>query len=152
MDKEYELARERVEMKHPGFSKLDNDLLSLSQHPPSKFTISLLSSIVQWKLWRGKFRPRLMTLVQSNKHVDQWSELIFKAPSGTPWSWTLSTIQKLVKELKGVGPATASAILSFFHESSLFLFIFIFIWFRCSCISRFNSRYSRTGTCAIYDM
>ncbi|XP_076345292.1 uncharacterized protein LOC143244465 [Tachypleus tridentatus] len=67
-----------------------------------------LVQITKWKLIRGKFRPRLIDLVRINTEtaVKQTSKKAFrKLPN------VISAITALTT-LKGVGPATASAILS----------------------------------------
>ncbi|XP_013773319.1 uncharacterized protein LOC106458357 [Limulus polyphemus] len=67
-----------------------------------------LIQITKWKLIRGKFRPRLMDLVKINTEtaVKKTSKKAFrKLPKISDAITALTT-------LKGVGPATASAILS----------------------------------------
>ncbi|XP_013786904.1 uncharacterized protein LOC106470874 [Limulus polyphemus] len=67
-----------------------------------------LVQITKWKLIRGKFRPRLVDLVRINTEtaVKQTSKKAFrKLPNVTSAITALTT-------LKGVGPATASAILT----------------------------------------
>ncbi|KAM3826929.1 uncharacterized protein M6D78_015062 [Vipera latastei] len=64
--------------------------------------------LVQWKLTRGKFRPRLQQLVAANprEKVEEHTQKAFHQ---------LPDVEAAVKELnnlKGVGPATASAILA----------------------------------------
>ncbi|XP_031564028.1 uncharacterized protein LOC116299507 [Actinia tenebrosa] len=66
-----------------------------------------LIKLMQWKLSRGKFRPRLVDLIKSNspETISENTRMAFKL---------LPNIEKSIKklsELKGVGPATASAIL-----------------------------------------
>lgn len=68
-----------------------------------------LTQIVKWKLMRGKFRPRLMDLVRINTEsaVLTASKKAFRRrPS------ELSQAITALTNLKGVGPATASAILA----------------------------------------
>ncbi|GFQ81035.1 uncharacterized protein TNCT_550621 [Trichonephila clavata] len=68
-----------------------------------------LIQIVKWKLMRGKFRPRLTDLVRINTEtaVLQISKKAFrKQPK------ELSQAITALTNLKGVGPATASAILA----------------------------------------
>ncbi|XP_076337287.1 uncharacterized protein LOC143239739 isoform X2 [Tachypleus tridentatus] len=67
-----------------------------------------LVQITKWKLIRGKFRPRLMDLVRINTEaaVKQTSKKAFrKLPN-------ISNAITALTTLKGVGPATASAILA----------------------------------------
>ncbi|XWS14833.1 hypothetical protein CRYUN_Cryun35bG0042500 [Craigia yunnanensis] len=81
----------------------------LHQRNPNPFiTTSELSRLMQWKLTRGKWRPRLLDSVSSldDSSVKSASIKAFQS---------LPDISKAVSELtvlKGVGPATASAILA----------------------------------------
>ncbi|CAJ1972773.1 unnamed protein product [Sphenostylis stenocarpa] len=83
----------------------------LRQRNPNPFlTTSELSTLMQWKLTRGKWRPRLLDFVSSldDAVVKSASEKAFQS---------LPDISKAVSELsvlKGVGPATASAVLAAF--------------------------------------
>ncbi|XP_015919372.1 uncharacterized protein [Parasteatoda tepidariorum] len=79
-----------------------------SRKPPHIVHEELIQ-IVKWKLMRGKFRPRLTDLVRINTEtaVLQTSKKAFrKKPS------ELSQAITALTNLKGVGPATASAILA----------------------------------------
>ncbi|KAK6277657.1 hypothetical protein POUND7_017980 [Theobroma cacao] len=81
----------------------------LHQRNPNPFiTTSELSRLMQWKLTRGKWRPRLLDFVSSldDSLVKSASQKAFQS---------LPDISKAVSELtvlKGVGPATASAVLA----------------------------------------
>jgi len=66
-----------------------------------------LIKLMEWKLTRGKFRPRLTQLVQTNSS-ETVKEVTSKAFKCLPD--VKSAINELTK-LKAVGPATASAIL-----------------------------------------
>ncbi|KAG8198079.1 hypothetical protein JTE90_020909 [Oedothorax gibbosus] len=68
-----------------------------------------LVQIVKWKLMRGKFRPRLTDLVRINTEtaVFNASKKAFRKPPKD-----LSNAITSLTNLKGVGPATASAILT----------------------------------------
>ncbi|CAG0881739.1 unnamed protein product [Darwinula stevensoni] len=70
-----------------------------------------LVQCMKWKLARGKFRPRLKELVQMNtpRHVQSESKKAFRALLKK--DDVSSAIQALCN-LKGVGPAMASAILA----------------------------------------
>ncbi|XP_057424727.1 uncharacterized protein LOC130718221 [Lotus japonicus] len=89
-----------------------NELPSLlHQRNPNPFITTLeLSKLMQWKLTRGKSRPRLLNFVSSldDAVVKSASEKAFQC---------LPDVSKAVTELsalKGVGPATASAVLAAF--------------------------------------
>lgn len=89
-----------------------NELPSLiHQRNPNPFiTTQELSKLMQWKLTRGKWRPRLLDFVSALDEdvVKRASEKAFES---------LPDISKAISELsalKGVGPATASAVLAAF--------------------------------------
>ncbi|XP_059459530.1 uncharacterized protein LOC132189061 isoform X1 [Corylus avellana] len=81
----------------------------LHQRNPNPYiTTAELSKLMQWKLTRGKWRPRLLDFVSSldEAAVNSASSKAFKS---------LPDVSKAVSELtvlKGVGPATASAVLA----------------------------------------
>ncbi|XP_059635066.1 uncharacterized protein LOC132277269 isoform X2 [Cornus florida] len=78
------------------------------RNPNPYITKPDLSKLMQWKLTRGKWRPRLLDFVSSLDEtvVESASQKAFQS---------LPDISKAVSELtvlKGVGPATASAVLA----------------------------------------
>ncbi|CAJ1080866.1 uncharacterized protein zgc:112496 [Xyrichtys novacula] len=80
----------------------------ISSRPTKHVTHSELVKLMEWKLTRGKFRPRLQQLVASNSEdtVEKCSRKAFSL---------LPDVQAAIAELstlKGVGPATASAVLA----------------------------------------
>ncbi|XP_039991823.1 uncharacterized protein zgc:112496 [Xiphias gladius] len=80
----------------------------ISSRPDKHVTLSELVKLMEWKLTRGKFRPRLQQLVASNSEdtVEKCSRKAFSL---------LPDVQAAIAELsslKGVGPATASAVLA----------------------------------------
>ncbi|XP_034715736.1 uncharacterized protein zgc:112496 [Etheostoma cragini] len=80
----------------------------ISSRPDQHVTQSELVKLMEWKLTRGKFRPRLQQLVASN------SEDIVEKCSRKAFS-LLPDVQAAIAQLsslKGVGPATASAVLA----------------------------------------
>lgn len=82
---------------------------AIGEREPKYLTKDELTKLMKWKLSRGKFRPRLTELVQTNdeKLVESASTKAFKCVS--------NNLKKAIKELcilKAVGPATASAILA----------------------------------------
>lgn len=105
----------RIEsLKKPNLISLDkfyrNELPSLfrERNPNPYLTTSELSSLMKWKLTRGKWRPRLLDFVSSldDSVVKLASEKAFQS---------LPDLSKAISELtvlKGVGPATASAVLA----------------------------------------
>ncbi|KAL2529450.1 DNA binding [Forsythia ovata] len=81
----------------------------LHQRDPCPYiTTTELSKLMQWKLTRGKWRPRLLEFVSSLK------DDAVRAASQKAFG-SLPNVSKAVSELvvlKGVGPATASAVLA----------------------------------------
>lgn len=81
----------------------------LHQRDPSPYiTTPELSKLMQWKLTRGKWRPRLLNFVSS------LNDDAVRAASQKAFGF-LPDVSKAVSEmvvLKGVGPATASAVLA----------------------------------------
>ncbi|XP_076448435.1 uncharacterized protein LOC143285078 [Babylonia areolata] len=67
-----------------------------------------LAKLMKWKLLRGKFRPRLQQLVEGNsaESVETASKRAFKVLPNLRLAVEALTV------LKGVGPATASAVLA----------------------------------------
>ncbi|GAB4852413.1 hypothetical protein Ancab_016607 [Ancistrocladus abbreviatus] len=90
------------------FYRTQLPFLLRSRQPTPYLTRSDLFSLMQWKLTRGKFRPRLLNFISSLEEdlVKSASEKAFLS---------LPDLAKAVSELtvlKGVGPATASAVLA----------------------------------------
>ncbi|KAI5655145.1 hypothetical protein M9H77_32332 [Catharanthus roseus] len=83
-------------------------ILIKQRNPNPHITTPELSKLMQWKLTRGKWRPRLLDFASSldDDVVKSASQKAFQA---------FPDVSKAVTELtvlKGVGPATASAILA----------------------------------------
>lgn len=90
------------------FYRNELPLLLHERNPSPYITTSELSKLMQWKLTRGKWRPRLLDFVSS------LDESLVKLASQKAFQ-CLPDISKAVSELtplKGVGPATASAVLA----------------------------------------
>lgn len=111
---------EVVEAKSLGKSKKSVKLLTLdkwfqeelpaaiAERPGRYVTLPELVKVMEWKLTRGKFRPRLQQLVATNSEeaVEKCSRKAFRL---------LPDVQAAITELsslKGLGPATASAVLA----------------------------------------
>ncbi|KAL9244118.1 hypothetical protein vseg_017926 [Gypsophila vaccaria] len=80
-----------------------------SRLPAPYLTRSELHSLMHWKLTRGKFRPRLLG------YVADLDEELVKSASQKAFLSLPADLSKAVSELtvlKGVGPATASAVLA----------------------------------------
>ncbi|XP_073414710.1 uncharacterized protein [Dendrobates tinctorius] len=81
---------------------------SMAARPHKSLTLEELEKLMEWKLMRGKFRPRLKQLVSCNSAsaVERCSRRAFQL---------LPDVSAAISELcqlKGIGPATASAVLS----------------------------------------
>ena len=83
--------------------------VAVSQRSPPHLLFQELSYIMQWKLLRGKFRP-LQKLVDSNTEtsVHNISIVALRHAENSDWEAAITEFTKL----KGVGVATASAILA----------------------------------------
>ncbi|KAF2642372.1 hypothetical protein P280DRAFT_488714 [Massarina eburnea CBS 473.64] len=76
--------------------------------------------LVEWKLKHGTFRPKLLQMVTSNpatliESTTRQAFAILSSPSSTsttPSTNALTALKTLTTALKGIGPATASLILS----------------------------------------
>lgn len=70
-----------------------------------------LVQLIKWKLARGKFRPRLKDLIQMNtpRVVMQETKKAFRAIDKRK---DIEAAVSALSNLKGVGPAMASAVLS----------------------------------------
>lgn len=113
-DKYWDIVEAKVKGKKPG-KLLDLDKwyqeelpTHISSRAQKHVTHSELVKLMEWKLTRGKFRPRLQQLVASNSEdtVEKCSRKAFSL---------LPDVQAAIAELsalKGVGPATASAVLA----------------------------------------
>ncbi|KAK4387630.1 hypothetical protein Sango_2369600 [Sesamum angolense] len=81
----------------------------LHQRDPNPYiTTDELSRLMQWKLARGKWRPRLLSFVSS------LDDVVVRDASAKAFA-SLPDVSKAITELtvlKGVGPATASAALA----------------------------------------
>ncbi|XP_010248322.1 PREDICTED: uncharacterized protein LOC104591229 [Nelumbo nucifera] len=83
-------------------------LLLHQRNPNPYITKPELSRLMQWKLTRGKWRPRLLDFISSLDEtlVESASQMAFQSLPDVPKAVSELTV------LKGVGPATASAVLA----------------------------------------
>jgi hypothetical protein len=96
-----------IELEDIYFRKLVNTLQQRAADP--YLTAIELQNLMEWKLARGKFRPGLLQKVSNNTNmiVEKVTREAFKEINNWP-----VCLNVLVKGLYGVGPATATAILS----------------------------------------
>lgn len=87
---------------------------SIRQRDPHHMLRDELIKLMEWKLTRGKFRPRLKQMVAENKEeeVAEITKGAFQCIGNMK-----QAIEKLCK-LRAVGPATASAILTAYDPES----------------------------------
>lgn len=83
--------------------------VAITSRTPWSMTSSDLRQIMRWKITRGKFRP-LMKLIESNSddQVREISSRSFEALKTGDYDASM----QILTDLKGVGIATASAVLS----------------------------------------
>mmetsp|Transcript_19221 Transcript_19221/g.36813 ORF Transcript_19221/g.36813 Transcript_19221/m.36813 type:complete len:231 (+) Transcript_19221:161-853(+) len=104
---EWEAALGRYRLKLPA--------IILGRSPPHMNHEELVR-VMEWKLTRGKMRP-LMNVVRRNEasSVESTSKLSFKSicnKAAPPTKAAAHESLKTITELKGIGPATGSAILA----------------------------------------
>ncbi|XXH05491.1 hypothetical protein Hte_011921 [Hypoxylon texense] len=109
------------------------DAVDLFQSKNSKQQMKLddVKALVDWKLRHGKFRPTLMKLVSSNE--EEFVERIIQVAMEGYWANPdeAMALDKITK-LKGIGPATASLLLSV-HDPNRIIFFSdeAFYWLCC---------------------
>jgi hypothetical protein len=90
--------------------------IKVNQRSPPHLLLSELSQVMEWKLIRGKFRP-LQKMCDSNSPsiVKTLSSSAFQSLKAGDWAQAIKTLSD--KQLRGIGPATASAILAPFDPT-----------------------------------
>lgn len=111
--------RRKADLEHledQVFTKLP---AGINSRKPRHIQLDELQTIVKWKLQRGKWRPRLEKLASSNSETDVVDESTkaFKLLKEDDPKGALGALI----ELKGVGPATASAIIAIVDRSVVFM-------------------------------
>ncbi|KAL2136630.1 hypothetical protein VTI74DRAFT_2659 [Chaetomium olivicolor] len=79
-----------------------------------------VKTLVEWKLWHGKFRPTLMKLVSSND-PGFVKDTVQKAVKHYQDKSDVTGALDILTQLKGIGPATASLLLAV-HDASRVIF------------------------------
>ncbi|KAK4242649.1 hypothetical protein C8A03DRAFT_39990 [Achaetomium macrosporum] len=102
-----------------------------SANPDASMGLDDVKVLVEWKLRHGKFRPTLMKLVSSNDPVGV-KDTIQKAVKHYRDTSDVTGALDILTQLKGIGPATASLLLSV-HDAANVLFFSdeAFYWLCC---------------------
>ncbi|KAI1179104.1 hypothetical protein F4777DRAFT_535613 [Nemania sp. FL0916] len=102
-----------------------------SKKPKRRMAHDDVKKLVEWKLRHGKFRPTLMKLVSSNDG-DSVKTTIQDALAQY---WSENNVSKAIDaiaKLKGIGPATASLLLSVHDPDRVIFFSDEAFWWLCS--------------------
>lgn len=116
----YSKALQSISAKRKSHELLELDAFLFSSLPtiarsgrdPSHLRLDELAKVMKWKLTRGKFRP-LQKLVESNapKDVQNATSRALQCLSEDKWEESFAHLTRL----KGIGVATASAVLCIFR-------------------------------------
>ncbi|RFU74268.1 hypothetical protein TARUN_7993 [Trichoderma arundinaceum] len=99
--------------------------------PKREMDLDDVKMLVEWKLRHGKFRPTLMSLVSSNPPSSAAQTIQFATKFYSSSKDAGSAI-KILSELKGIGPATASLLLSVHDPQNVIFFSDeAFYWLCC---------------------
>ncbi|KAL9480078.1 hypothetical protein ACSS6W_004864 [Trichoderma asperelloides] len=101
------------------------------KNPKRDMDLEDIKTLVEWKLRHGKFRPKLLSLVSSNPSATVSQTLDSARHLYTKSKDAGGTVKTLAK-LKGIGPATASLLLSV-HDAQNVIFFSdeAFYWLCC---------------------
>ncbi|OIW26104.1 hypothetical protein CONLIGDRAFT_656656 [Coniochaeta ligniaria NRRL 30616] len=100
--------------------------------PRKQMELDDVKTLVNWKLRYGKFRPTLMKLVSSNE-PDFVTQTVKEASESYRGKADVGAALGILTKLKGIGPATASLLLSVLHpERVIFFADEAFYWLCCS--------------------
>ncbi|KAF5019560.1 hypothetical protein F66182_8433 [Fusarium sp. NRRL 66182] len=125
---------------------------SKQAHPMNLDDIKML---VEWKLRHGKFRPTLMKLVSSNDPADA-QDIIRQALETYEKSADVEATLGVLTKLKGIGPATASLLLSVHDASRVIFFADEAFWWLCcdgkQSPIKYNAKEYRTLCSKVQDL
>jgi hypothetical protein len=122
------LATEKklADLPIPKLPELEKKLKSFSKK--ENLTLSDLDTIVSWKFTVGKARPSIRKLVQSNPEEGVYAFTdkairMARITRATDSDKRISECLEELEKLSGIGPATASAVLTLFNPS-VFCFMY----------------------------
>ncbi|RYP17923.1 hypothetical protein DL765_004242 [Monosporascus sp. GIB2] len=101
-----------------------------SENPKRSMTHDDVKTLVDWKLRHGKFRPTLMKLVSSNDGATV-RDVIQQAMKQYWANRNASEALGAIAKLKGIGPATASLLLSVHDPDHIIFFSDEAFWWLC---------------------
>ncbi|OTA91183.1 hypothetical protein M434DRAFT_355243 [Hypoxylon sp. CO27-5] len=90
-----------------------------------------VKTLVDWKLRHGKFRPTLMKLVSSNDEA-LVERTIEEAIESYQTNANIPETLDMIAKLRGIGPATASLLLSVHDPDLIFFSDEAFYWLCCN--------------------
>ncbi|KAI5467296.1 hypothetical protein BGZ63DRAFT_398886 [Mariannaea sp. PMI_226] len=101
------------------------------EKPQRSMHLDDVKELVEWKLRHGKFRPNLMKLVSSNDPVVA-ADIIKQAQDAYHQTTDAQAALDILTKLKGIGPATASLLLTV-HDPDRVIFFSdeAFYWLCC---------------------
>ncbi|KAL1302630.1 hypothetical protein AAFC00_003001 [Neodothiora populina] len=93
---------------------------ALAEREIAYLTKAEIQTLVDWKLSHGTFRPSLQKLVASNAEetVEESTKAAFAYYGANNTRWD-DAVAMLAKDLRGVGPATATLLLSVFDSVNI---------------------------------
>ncbi|KAF6837755.1 DUF1479 domain protein [Colletotrichum plurivorum] len=104
-----------------GFRFVEAPALFSQDNPKRAMNHDDIKLLVDWKLRHGKFRPTLMKLVSSNDSSTA-EETVKDGIEAYHDASDLESALKLLTKLKGIGPATASLLLSVHYPERVLFF------------------------------
>ncbi|ODA76113.1 hypothetical protein RJ55_08396 [Drechmeria coniospora] len=129
--------------------------------PQHEMTLDEVERLVEWKLRHGKFRPTLMSLVSSNapslvqstiaEAIDAYRSSSSPPPSSPPSSGAIAKAITTLAKLRGIGPATASLLLSVHDPERVIFFSDEAFYWLCSDGSKASIKYNAHEYSALCD-
>lgn len=123
-----EKSRDALERMKAGYAALDKEIQGLGERILERslphVTKEELILVVSWKLKRGTWRPKLLDYAKSHSEqevIEASSEAFQHLATIPPTDETVCKASTALCKLKGVGPATASLMLSLVSSSCPFM-------------------------------